>query len=141
MLEARCKECGEIFNPMDEGDLEHLLKTDGENCGGTGVIVGEWNPDGEETERQMDDHAGVMVTVNKDAVLGVIEAAELWLENAKDMPRDAFDDDQEWYEVQAHMAEVSNQLARVTYEMNAKDGDLAWEDGGGQDNDSDIEGG
>lgn len=39
-FEARCKECGETFNPADEHDLSHL-REDGSACG-VGELVGEW---------------------------------------------------------------------------------------------------
>jgi hypothetical protein len=35
MLEARCTKCGETFNP-------HFQTADEVECGGTGVVVGEW---------------------------------------------------------------------------------------------------
>jgi uncharacterized OB-fold protein len=44
MLEARCTKCGETFNPHSEDpdDLEHFQTADEVECGGTGVVVGEW---------------------------------------------------------------------------------------------------
>lgn len=42
MLEAHCRRCGEVFVPADEDDLIHLIKEDGSDCGGTGVVAGEW---------------------------------------------------------------------------------------------------
>jgi hypothetical protein len=42
ILEARCQRCHEIFNPADEEDLTHLVRYDGEECGGPGVIFGSW---------------------------------------------------------------------------------------------------
>ncbi len=47
MLEAKCRKCGETFNPADEDDLEHLMSYgDGSEheqpCGGQGDILGEW---------------------------------------------------------------------------------------------------
>lgn len=41
-LEARCTECGETFNPIDEDDLVHIERLDGEECGGQGELVGEF---------------------------------------------------------------------------------------------------
>lgn len=45
MLEARCERCRETFNPDDEEDLIHVQRDDGTECGGEGVITGEWHPD------------------------------------------------------------------------------------------------
>lgn len=42
ILEALCRGCGEIFNPIDETDTLHGLRSDGEVCGAEGEIVGEW---------------------------------------------------------------------------------------------------
>ena len=42
MYEARCKKCDEIFNPVDEDDLIHLTRADGEDCGGEGEMLGHW---------------------------------------------------------------------------------------------------
>lgn len=46
-LEALCTRCDEAFNPADEDDLEHLADANGEPCGGTGILVGEWHPAGD----------------------------------------------------------------------------------------------
>lgn len=43
MLEAVCGDCAETFVPADENDLEHAAREDGTECGGPGVIVGEWH--------------------------------------------------------------------------------------------------
>lgn len=43
MLEAVCGKCGETFIPCDENDTEHIEREDGEPCGGTGEIIGEWS--------------------------------------------------------------------------------------------------
>lgn len=40
--EARCTRCGESFNPADYGDLVHVERSDGEACGGQGVMVGAY---------------------------------------------------------------------------------------------------
>jgi hypothetical protein len=43
--EARCHRCGEIFIPANEYDLIHLFRSgdqEGEECGGSGEIIGEW---------------------------------------------------------------------------------------------------
>lgn len=49
--EAECQKCGETFNPHPEdceccghdgSNLEHWQRNDGEECGGQGVVVGEW---------------------------------------------------------------------------------------------------
>jgi hypothetical protein len=44
ILEARCTGCGETFNPHGESpdDLVHFAKANGDECGATGVITGEW---------------------------------------------------------------------------------------------------
>lgn len=43
MIEAKCEKCGDTFNPLDESDLEHCVRNDGETeCGGTGRILGGW---------------------------------------------------------------------------------------------------
>jgi uncharacterized OB-fold protein len=42
MLEARCLKCGETFIPNDEDDTIHGETEDGVECGGQGVITGEW---------------------------------------------------------------------------------------------------
>lgn len=40
--EARCTKCGEGFCPNDPTDLEHLVRDDGNECGGAGEMVGSW---------------------------------------------------------------------------------------------------
>lgn len=42
MLEAVCGECGETFIPEDENDTIHEVTVLGKECGGQGVITGEW---------------------------------------------------------------------------------------------------
>jgi hypothetical protein len=42
MLEAECAKCGETFIPADEDDTIHIARADGTECGGQGVIIGEW---------------------------------------------------------------------------------------------------
>jgi len=42
ILEAHCLKCGEVFNPADEDDTIHIAREDGTECGGVGVIDGEW---------------------------------------------------------------------------------------------------
>lgn len=42
LLEAKCSLCGELFVPADEDDLIHCVREDSEDCGGLGVIVGEY---------------------------------------------------------------------------------------------------
>jgi len=42
MLEAECGRCGETFVPADENDTVHLVREDGEECGGQGEITGTW---------------------------------------------------------------------------------------------------
>ena len=41
--EARCQDCGEIFNPVSNEDLEHVERLDGEPCGGQGILSGGWS--------------------------------------------------------------------------------------------------
>ena len=48
MLEARCTKCGDTFNPADEDDLIHGVRTSndehqGDPCGGVGELLGEWH--------------------------------------------------------------------------------------------------
>lgn len=40
--EAICEKCGEVFNPVDDQDLEHIEKSDGTPCGGQGELTGSW---------------------------------------------------------------------------------------------------
>lgn len=40
--EARCGECGEIFNPVDDDDLIHGARGNGDPCGGRGVMLGAY---------------------------------------------------------------------------------------------------
>lgn len=40
MIEARCTKCGEVFNPIDMDDTEHIQCLNGEECGGQGIITG-----------------------------------------------------------------------------------------------------
>lgn len=42
--EARCSKCGETFCPADEDDLIHLVREDGEECGGEAdpMSFGAW---------------------------------------------------------------------------------------------------
>lgn len=40
--EARCKRCGETFNPDSWWDLHHYVKADDEPCGGEGEMLGSW---------------------------------------------------------------------------------------------------
>lgn len=42
MLEAKCSVCGETFNPRDVFDIIHIAKENGDECGGEGIILGEW---------------------------------------------------------------------------------------------------
>lgn len=41
--EAHCPKCGETFNPAGPDDLVHLSTLAGVECGGQGVLVGEWH--------------------------------------------------------------------------------------------------
>lgn len=43
ILEAICGKCEETFNPADTQDIIHMLKEDGNFCGGTGDIQGEYH--------------------------------------------------------------------------------------------------
>lgn len=43
IIEARCKRCNEAFNPLDMEDLEHLMRADGQECGGQGEILGTYH--------------------------------------------------------------------------------------------------
>lgn len=40
--EARCTRCGDHFCPLDEDDLEHVERVNGEPCGGEGILLGTW---------------------------------------------------------------------------------------------------
>lgn len=51
ILEAVCGECGETFNPADEQDTIHGAKESGDECGGQGVIQGEWTFTPPESDR------------------------------------------------------------------------------------------
>lgn len=42
MIEAECQECKEIFMPNDEEDIEHVVRLDGKECGGLGIILGRY---------------------------------------------------------------------------------------------------
>lgn len=42
ILEATCQKCGETFNPADAQDIIHMLKDNGNFCGGTGDLMGEY---------------------------------------------------------------------------------------------------
>ena len=44
MLEAKCTRCEEIFVPhgVEPEDLVHVETYAGEDCGGLGIIQGEW---------------------------------------------------------------------------------------------------
>lgn len=42
MLEAKCTACQETFVPADEDDTIHGIHEDGTECGGQGIITGEW---------------------------------------------------------------------------------------------------
>lgn len=47
MIEARCQKCGETFNPHPsdgEGWLTHYADEMGDECGGDGVVVGDYVP-------------------------------------------------------------------------------------------------
>lgn len=46
MLEADCTRCKELFVPhgVEPGDLIHGETEAGDDCGGIGVILGEWTP-------------------------------------------------------------------------------------------------
>lgn len=46
MLEAECTRCGETFVPhgTDPEDLIHTFKENEDECGGIGIILGEWVP-------------------------------------------------------------------------------------------------
>lgn len=41
--EARCTKCREYFCPLDERDLIHIQKENGEECGGQGELTGSWS--------------------------------------------------------------------------------------------------
>jgi hypothetical protein len=41
-VEAVCNRCGQTFLPSGPDDLIHLANETGEECGGTGEIVGSW---------------------------------------------------------------------------------------------------
>lgn len=78
-LEARCARCGEIFNPHDETDLVHGLTESEEPCGGTGEIVGEWQPAG----RRLRAYA-ILVDGPGPAVWAALEARGLHVERLDD---------------------------------------------------------
>jgi hypothetical protein len=42
LLEAKCRKCGETFNPADAQDTIHMIREDGSFCGGTGDIQGHY---------------------------------------------------------------------------------------------------
>jgi hypothetical protein len=49
ILEAKCKKCGDTFNPHSEDpdDMIHFIRTsgdehDGDECGGEGEVTGEY---------------------------------------------------------------------------------------------------
>lgn len=42
MLEATCTTCGDTFIPADENDREHVERENGDECGGTGQLAGQW---------------------------------------------------------------------------------------------------
>jgi len=54
IYEAKCRKCDETFNPADEGDRVHLVRQDGEECGGVGDMVGRWIQDGENPYADLD---------------------------------------------------------------------------------------
>lgn len=41
-MTGRCLKCGEPYIPDSDDDLVHLMREDGEDCGGEGVITGGW---------------------------------------------------------------------------------------------------
>lgn len=43
ILEAKCKKCGETFNPYSEDDLEHVTRADGQFCEGQGELLGAYS--------------------------------------------------------------------------------------------------
>jgi len=49
MLEAICTRCSGVFVPhsTEPEDLVHLVRKDGTDCGGLGIIQGQWTIDGE----------------------------------------------------------------------------------------------
>lgn len=69
--EARCTTCGETFNPHDESDLEHVVRDDGTDCGGDGVLVGSWGSAHE------GGPTGALIEALVDALLGVDDELEL----------------------------------------------------------------
>lgn len=55
MLEAECTRCKETFVPhqVSVEDLIHGETLDGRDCGGIGVILGEWLVPGEDSTNQL----------------------------------------------------------------------------------------
>ncbi len=55
ILEARCRKCGEHFNPNNEDDLIHLMRDDEvTECGGQGDLLGEYlSSPSEPSEREI----------------------------------------------------------------------------------------
>jgi hypothetical protein len=41
-IEARCSKCDETFIPADLDDTVHVARSDGDECGGQGQIIGTW---------------------------------------------------------------------------------------------------
>jgi hypothetical protein len=42
IIEAICGKCGEVFNPLDDDDIIHIVTEMGDECGGRGEITREW---------------------------------------------------------------------------------------------------
>lgn len=42
-LEAECLDCGETFIPDSGDDVTHVVRDDGTDCGGSGVISARWS--------------------------------------------------------------------------------------------------
>lgn len=47
ITEARCRRCGETFNPHgdqldDPEHVEHYARENGDECGGDGFVTGTW---------------------------------------------------------------------------------------------------
>jgi hypothetical protein len=79
MIEATCTVCGEVFNPADEDDLEHGITDMGEECGGLGVIDGEWLLLGFDPDHGRDYEAE---SAARD-FMDVCRCAARWNENAE----------------------------------------------------------
>lgn len=95
IIEAKCGKCKETFNPADEDDTIHVAREDGSECGGQGVILGEWRSG---VQRVIDTSPTMIVLATLDTGRFTFEALGANKDDAHDLMEAAWEKHCEDYE-------------------------------------------